>query len=203
MGSRWLYCFTYWLARLVFFSYYGLSYRGFGHLPPGPSIVVCNHIRAMDPPVLASLLPRPAWFMTKVELFQYWGLSPLIRALHAYPVKRGRPDRKALTHTLRILKAGGIVLIFPEGHRSETGELQAPRRGVAVLARSSGVPVVPVGVVGPYGFRKPVTFSMGEPFYIGPDENAAEASRRIMREIAAQVAVIRAERGLAPLGSKV
>src|SRR5579875_1646971 len=124
MGSRWLYCFTYWLARLVFFSYYRLRYYGFERLPPGPSIVVCNHIRAMDPPVLAALLPRPAWFMTKVELFQYWGLAPLIRALHAYPVKRGKPDRRALVETLRILKRGGIVLIFPEGHRSETGELQ-------------------------------------------------------------------------------
>lgn len=203
MGSRGFYCFTYWVARLVFFSYYRLRYSGFEHLPPGPSIVVCNHIRAMDPPVLATLLPRPVWFMTKVEMFKYPGLSSLYRALHAYPVRRGRADRRALKHTLRILRAGGIVLIFPEGHRSATGELQAPRRGVAVLARAAGVPVVPVGVVGPYGFRKPVTFSMGEPFYIKQDETADEASERVMREIAAQVNAIRAGRGMAPLDVKV
>jgi 1-acyl-sn-glycerol-3-phosphate acyltransferase len=180
-----------------------LEYVGFHQLPDGPAIVVCNHIHAMDPPVLASLLPRPAWFMTKEELFRYPGLARLITMLHAYPVRRGHPDRRALVTTLRILRQGGIVLIFPEGHRSETGELQAPKRGVAYLARKTGVPVVPVGLVGPWGFRRRVTFSMGPPLYVKPDENVDAAAHRIMEAIALQVRQIRAGRGLVPASPKV
>jgi 1-acyl-sn-glycerol-3-phosphate acyltransferase len=191
------------VARLVFFAYYRLEFRGREALPAGPSIVVCNHITAMDPPVLACLLPRPVWFMTKEELFRIKWLGRLITSLHAYPVRRGKPDRRALVKTLHILRQGGIVLIFPEGHRSETGELQAPKRGVAYLARKTGVPIVPVGVLGPYGFRRRVTFSMGAPLYVEPQENVDAASTRMMTAIADQVRQIRAGRGLAPPSPKV
>ena len=198
-----MYCVFYWLVRAFFRMVFRVEIRGLEHLPRGPAIVACNHISGFDPPLLGSLLPRPAWYMTKAELFRIWGLSWLIRRLHAFPVRRGHPDRAALMQSLRILNEGGILIIFPEGHRSPDGGLQDPRRGTAFLAQKSGAPVVPVGLVGPYGFRRRVTFRMGPAFHIDPGTSVDEGARRIMAAIAEQIASIREERGLAASGGKV
>lgn len=148
-------------------------------------------------------MSRPAWYMTKAELFRTPGFRWLIARLHAYPVRRGRPDRAALMRSLAILKDGGILIIFPEGHRTETGQLQAARRGAAFLACKSGAPVIPVGLMGPYGLRRRVTFRVGRPVLFSPATPIDEASEVIIEAIAQEVQKIRRDRGLAPIEGKV
>ncbi|HEV2878232.1 MAG TPA: lysophospholipid acyltransferase family protein, partial [Candidatus Eremiobacteraceae bacterium] len=72
---------------------------------------------------------------------------PLIRAVHAYPVNREAGDVGAIRRSLHILKAGGVVGIFPEGRRNIDGEAQA-RNGAVLLAATAHCPVVPVALVG-------------------------------------------------------
>lgn len=158
-------------------------------VPGGPAIVVCNHLTAFDPPTLGALMRRPAWYMAKDELFRTPGLGWLIRQVHAYPVRRGRPDRRSLRTSLAILQSGGMLILFPEGHRSETGELQQLRRGAAYLARKTGCAIVPVGLVGRYRLRQAVTFQVGGAFTIPPDLSLDDASSQIRDAIRTQIAV--------------
>jgi len=86
-------------------------------------------------------------FMAKAELFAIPVFSAVLRQLNVFPVKRGEPDRKAIKHSLNILKNGEILAMFPEGTRSKTGNLQKPEPGAALLALKSQSPILPVAVI--------------------------------------------------------
>jgi 1-acyl-sn-glycerol-3-phosphate acyltransferase len=85
--------------------------------------------------------------MAKQELFGVPALGSLIRAVHAFPVNREGTDLGAIRHALHVLKAGGVVGIFPEGRRNIDGTAQA-RAGAVLLAATAHCPVVPVALVG-------------------------------------------------------
>jgi 1-acyl-sn-glycerol-3-phosphate acyltransferase len=193
----------YWLVRIGLSLVFRFDVRGLENIPDGAVIVAGNHVSAFDPPVVGIILRRPAWYMAKVELFRIIGLGWLIRRLNAYPVRRGKPDRQAIRTTERILAAGGAVIIFPEGTRSATGELQDPRRGVAFLARLTGAPVVPVGLVGPYRAFGRVSLWFGPPLRLQPEEPLEDFGRRLMEAIGQRIQAIKESRGLAEPGSSV
>ena len=65
-----------------------------------------------------------------------------------YTVKRGEGDVKAIKTALKILKAGKVMGIFPEGSRAEEGKVRKLTLGVGMLAAHSGAEVVPVFVKG-------------------------------------------------------
>ena len=113
----------------------------------GPLIVASNHVSYVDPVALGVSFPRPIWYMAKVELFRVPVLGPLISALNAYPVDRGKGDIAAIKASVRMLREGKAIGIFPEGTRNLTGEVK-PHTGVALLASLSGAPVLPAYVLG-------------------------------------------------------
>ena len=137
--------------------------RGYGmhHVPmTGPVLLVSNHSSVLDPPFVGGVSPRQLYFLAKAELFEIPGFGRLIRALNARPVRREGADAAALRVALRVLEAGGALLVFPEGTRGEEGTLREPKPGAALLAVLSGAPVVPVFVRGsghawPRGRRLP------------------------------------------------
>src|SRR5712691_3089243 len=144
---------TYWIMRalfILFFRVFGSwEVRGYEHVPEkGPVLLTPNHLSFLDPPLIGCALRRPGWFMAKAELFDIPGLRWLIRGMHAYPVKRGVPDRGSLKRTLGHLQNGEIVCVFPEGTRSTNGELGPLEIGIGMLALKTGAPVVPVGIRG-------------------------------------------------------
>lgn len=114
----------------------------------GGVLIVANHISDADPPVMGHAVPRTAHFMAKSELFSIPVLGAVIRALQAFPVNRGAPDRAALRRTIQLLQQGEAVVMFPEGEISETGKMQPLLPGAALIVRSSGVPVMCAGLVG-------------------------------------------------------
>lgn len=185
------------LARPVFRGLFAIRCEGMEHVPrSGPLIVICNHQSGFDPPVVAAILPRPVYFMTKAELFRFRPFAAVIEALHAYPVKRGRPDRGAIRKSLELLHAGQTLLIFPEGHRTETGALQPARSGVVFLAKRTGAPIVPVGIVGRYGFRRRIRYYVGKPFVIPATMSTDAGQQLLMEQIAAQMARAEAARAM-------
>jgi 1-acyl-sn-glycerol-3-phosphate acyltransferase len=144
---------TYWLMRALFIVLFrllgGWEVEGRENVPPSGAVLLTpNHLSFLDPPLVGCALRRPGWFMAKAELFEIPGLRWLIRGMHAYPVKRGVPDRASVKRTLQYLKDGEIVCVFPEGTRSVTGELGPVEMGIGMLAVKSGAPVVPVGLRG-------------------------------------------------------
>ncbi len=85
--------------------------------------------------------------MAKAGLF-FFPLGPLIRRMHAFPVKRGGGSREALRTAIKLLKEGKVLLIFPEGTRSPNGKLIPLETGAAFVALTAGVPIVPLGLDG-------------------------------------------------------
>jgi 1-acyl-sn-glycerol-3-phosphate acyltransferase len=143
----------YWFMRALFILFFRLfgswEVQGRENVPrEGAVLIAPNHLSYLDPPLVGCALRRPGWFMAKADLFRIPGFSWLIRGMHAYPVKRGVPDRAALKRTLEYLKEGEIVCVFPEGTRSVTGELGPIEIGIGMLAVKSGAPIVPVGIRG-------------------------------------------------------
>lgn len=133
------------LARLVT----GVRIEGLERVPAaGPLLVVANHLHNADPVLLALAFPRPLYFMAKRELFANPILAALLRFAGAFPVDRGKPDRAAFRHAEALLARGEAVAMFPEGTRSTTGRLGTGHPGAGLLALRSGVPVLPVGIIG-------------------------------------------------------
>jgi len=75
----------------------------------------------------------------------------ILGAASVHPVHRGGADVEAFRLAQRILQAGNVLLVFPEGTRSPTGGLQRPREGIGLLAQRSRAPILPVGVTGSDG----------------------------------------------------
>jgi 1-acyl-sn-glycerol-3-phosphate acyltransferase len=179
-----VYWFLYWTVRTAFFLYFRVRVTGLENCPKnGALIVIANHRSGFDPPMVGAILRRPVHFMTKVELWSYPFLPWVFKYVQAYPVRRGRPDRKAIKHSLDILRRGEIIVLFPEGHRSATGELQEARSGVVYLAQRTNCLLLPIGITGTYGFRHTVRFVFGQPFQLDPKMDRKMAQQLVMDKI--------------------
>src|ERR687894_2545061 len=125
------------------------------HIPQsGPLLLAANHRSFLDPFVLATMLRRPVYYVAKKELFSNRLQAWFLNALGAFPVDRGASDQEMLTTARAILDRGDVVLIFPEGTRIRPGGLGTPKRGIGRLALESGVPVVPIAVMGTERIRR-------------------------------------------------
>jgi len=142
----------------------------------GPVLVVANHLNLADPPLLGVSLGRKVVFMAKEELFRSRFIVYFIRGLGAFPVHRGQLDRKALRQADQLLANGLALVMFPEGMRSRSGRLRPAFPGSALIARRSGVPILPVGITGTerikgiaWLLRRPqIIVNIGRPFHLPP-----------------------------------
>jgi len=116
----------------------------------GGVLIVCNHQSFLDPLLAALALNRECSFMARSTLWNHQFLGKLIGRFNAYPVKRDSADLTAIKDTLRRLKAGQAIVVFPEGTRTTTGRINPLRGGVATIAQKAGVPIVPVLIEGAY-----------------------------------------------------
>jgi 1-acyl-sn-glycerol-3-phosphate acyltransferase len=140
----------------------------------GPLIVVSNHLNNIDPPLLGASIPRHISFMAKQELFEHWFSKAIVEGYGAFPVRRGQLDRKSIRQALEQLQEGQVVGMFPEGQRSFSTQLQTPQPGAALIAARSGVPVLPVGIigsnqmkgVGSIRYRPRIKVRIGRPFIL-------------------------------------
>lgn len=139
-----------------------LEVEGLEHLDGlGPCLVVANHSSWIDIPALFRALPRPVAFLAKSELGRVPLLGAYIRGMGMVLVDRSR--RRSATASVAdaagLLASGRTVVSFPEGTRSRDGRLGRFRSGAFGAALATGVPVVPVALVGagavlpPGGFR--------------------------------------------------
>lgn len=180
-----------YLFRFIFSLVFRWQVIGREHIPKeGPVILCSNHISLWDPPLLGSGIERQVHFMAKEELFRIPVLSFLITKFGAFPVKRGAGDRAAIRTTLKLLEDGKIFGIFPEGTRSKTGELGEGMPGVAMFALKSEATVIPVAIIGPYRWFRPIKIVYGKPIDFTQlrasktgSDTLKEASDLIMRHI--------------------
>jgi len=203
----------YWILGGLFRLLFRIRYLGREHVPAsGGAILACNHISVLDPVINAMAATnasgRPVRFLAAAEFFRRrfigWGL----RAVRQIPIRRGASDRAALEQAARVIRAGALAGIYPEGQVSPDGNLLPGKRGAARIALASGVPLVPVGIWGTRArwprdglklrrpFRPRVVVSFGPPVKPEGDlENPGDVQAltdRIMEAIAEQVEVARA-----------
>lgn len=112
----------------------------------GPVVVAGNHIGFIDGPLLAIFSPRPVHALTKIEMY-HGKLGAFLRGAGQIPVDRFVVDPAAVRSSLRVLRDGGAVGVFPEGTRG-SGELERFHRGAAYLAMVTGAVVVPLTFLG-------------------------------------------------------
>ncbi len=123
---------------------------GHEHVPEsGGVLLVSNHLSYLDVVFLGVPLRRPLNFVARSTLFVPV-LGAFIRSVGAFPIQREGIGASGMKETLRRLRAGGIVTLFPEGTRSPDGELGPLKAGIAVLVTRAGVPVVPAGLAGTF-----------------------------------------------------
>ena len=174
------------LACVCWFLFRGLfrwQVTGLENVPAGGAIIAPNHRSFWDIPMIGlALRGRRTHFMAKSELFQNPIFGSIIRALLAFPVKRGAPDRTAIRYAIEILKQGDLVAIFPEGTRGKNGKLGEAEPGLALIAAKAGVPIVPVGISGSHLiFSKTKWFpclkvEFGRPIPVVQSENGDKGS---------------------------
>jgi 1-acyl-sn-glycerol-3-phosphate acyltransferase len=148
--------------------------RGFGseNVPNGPVILAPNHASFMDHFFTGAFIRRRVQFMAKSQLFQPGISSWVFSHGGVFPVRRGFHDEEAFITSFKILDRGGAVVMYCEGGRSRTGRVgDQARPGIGRLALESGVPVVPVAIVGSHQVRNfkrlkfpRVLVQYGEPF---------------------------------------
>lgn len=149
-----------WARCLLWVSGVKVKVEGLEKIAPeGSYVFVSNHLSYMDTPVVLANIPVQFRFLAKRGLFQIPFLGThLARAGHI-PVPRedARAAVKTMTTAAQVIRERGIsLLIFPEGGRSQTGELASFKEGAAYIAIRAGVPLVPIALKGtrevlPYG----------------------------------------------------
>jgi 1-acyl-sn-glycerol-3-phosphate acyltransferase len=177
-----------------------MEIAGAGRIPPtGPCILVANHESVVDPFVLGVVTPRRIHFMAKAELWRSPVARRVMEGFGAFPVERGTGDGAAVGEGARLLVAGEVLGIFPQGtcypHRR-----RPYLRGAARLALATGAPLVPVCLVGTEKVLRPRRFKIGvpklrvlvgRPITVAPGRPTVAAARALTRRIEDDIAELR------------
>ena len=167
----------------------------------GPLIIVANHVSNADPPALmCNVVPvRHAAILTKKEMFVFPPLGRLFRSWGGIPVDRRREggDLGALRSSIELLKAGGCLVLFPEGTRSRGRKLD-PKLGVALLAHRTGAPVLPARIFNSENFLKlgkiKVKFGNPRTYDLSSETDRKDAYAEFSRTIMSDIFAIQEER---------
>jgi 1-acyl-sn-glycerol-3-phosphate acyltransferase len=161
-----------------------ITIHGDGHIPhQGGAVIASNHVSYLDFALVGTGFLRASRlirFMAKEEVFRHPIAGPLMRGMKHISVDRNNGAPSYL-EALKYLKSGEMVGIFPEATISQSFELKEMKSGAIRLARSSGLPIIPVAVWGsqriwtknqPRNFKRksiPIVLSIGEPYLVGED----------------------------------
>lgn len=141
---------TQWCIGGVARVWFRLRRRGVNRIPAtGPVVLLSNHQSHLDPLLLGCFIPRPIGYLARDTLF-HGALGPLIRSYDAIPIDRDGGGLAGIRATLKRIKQGDAVLLFPEGTRSLDGNLQELKPGFIALVRRGKATIAPLAIAGAY-----------------------------------------------------
>ena len=143
----------YYCLRLPVLLFFGIFFRvrffGRNHLPEsGPVLVVSNHQSHFDPPLIAAGLRRRLNFLARKSLFKFKPFGWLIDMLDAIPLEIDGIGFEGIKESLKRLRNGEIILIFPEGARTWDGEIVPYLKGALTLGFRSKATILPTAIDG-------------------------------------------------------
>jgi 1-acyl-sn-glycerol-3-phosphate acyltransferase len=202
---RWWWLLAKTLVRAAAAPTWQVRPRGGGNVPrSGGVLLAANHQSYLDPLLVAACLEREMHFMARRSLFQVPAFGRLIAACNAFPIDRDTGDVKGVKTAIERLRAGGVLLVFPEGTRTRDGRIGPMRAGIRLLAERAAVPVVPVLIDGAHrvwpkgrawpGLRGRVDIVFGRPL---PD-GSGELSDRVRSGILELRATLEREKNVEP-----
>lgn len=159
------------LGRSVFYRLAQVECIDFENIPArGPCILASNHINNLDVVYLGLVVPRHLHFMAKIELYRNPIFGWAIRLGGSFPVNRGENDTWALQQAGRVLTAGQMLCMFPEGTRSGAkAQMRRGKVGAVKLALEYQAPIIPVAIIGTQNFsltqwrRNKIRIQAGQP----------------------------------------
>lgn len=181
---------SWWHLSAIFCDVFGrIELYGYENVPKCPCIIVANHVSYLDPMAMAFFHETELCAVARDTLMKGKVLGWIFRHLNAIPVKRGQSGNLgAFRDVLARIKNGIGVVIFPEGTRSENGELLPGKPGAGLLAIKAGVPILPIRSFGfeevlprsgRLGGGARVIICAGKPIYpheIDPGKNCPDGS---------------------------
>lgn len=170
------------IIKLLNLILYNIHVEGEENIPETGGVVLCpNHISNYDPLAVATHMKRQVHFMAKAELYKNFIVRKVLLAVGTIPVDRGKVSLETLKESLRVLKNGEILGIFPEGTRVKNGERKKPMEGFVVFALKTKSPILPVHIEGEYKFRGKINIKFGKPIelneYYGKKVKPEEMSK--------------------------
>jgi len=195
MLNQIIHCFS----RVVLNSFFKLFFKfkayGLENIPVrGPVIFAANHESFMDGLLLMGAIPQPICFI----LTSKYRINRVLANIFQFLLVDADIRRKAvlIKKTLRVLKSGRSLAMFPEGRiRRIQGKPMRPKQGVGLIAKRGGVPIIPVTIIGGRDiltpgkrlirFFQPTRVILGEPIY-PKDKEISEIAHRVMHQIFAQ-----------------
>ncbi len=139
---------TFWLIAVIFFRF---TRKGAENFPTEGGALVCgNHQSYFDPILIGISFRDRLNFLARKTLFDKFPFGTLIGYLDAIPIDREGMSLGGLKESLKRLRRGEMLMVFPEGTRSENGEVGQFKPGFVVLARRGKAPILPVAIDGAY-----------------------------------------------------
>ena len=198
-----LYDICHYAVETIYYIHFPGEVSGVENIPcQGGCIIAANHASALDPPIIGCHVPRQMCAFARKTLWKGGVVNWWLDTVGVIPIDRDSgSDVSAIRRVLHALREDKGIILFPEGTRTPTGQLQRPKAGVGLLACRTGVPVVPARIFGsfeafgrhgPLRVGTPVLVVFGRPLLPGDYDNLADgkeryqhASERIMAAIAA------------------
>ncbi len=194
------------VLRLILFTLAPIKITGRENVPlRKPYIAAINHVSLFEAPFIGAFWPEQMEVIGASDIWERPGQNILARLWGGIPVHRGDYDRVAIESVISALRGGYALMIAPEGGRSHTPGLRQARPGISFIAEQTGMPIIPVGIVGTTddffkkavkGKRPPLEMHIGKPMQLPRVEGKGE-ERRASRQHNADL-VMRHIAGLLP-----
>lgn len=178
-------------AKIASHIIYRVKIEGLENIPESGAAILCaNHVHAFDSVVIGSHIKRMTYAMGKEELFRTKFKKEFLLAMGCFPVKRGASGEEAVKKSIEILKGGDLLLIFPEGTRNGLAKGVKPKKGAALIALKSQVPIIPIGVKGTFEFLSRITIKIGKPIDFSryyETEQTTQCLQEVMDEVMKEI----------------
>jgi 1-acyl-sn-glycerol-3-phosphate acyltransferase len=181
------------IARMLCVLWFRIRVEGRHHVPSqGGGMLLSTHQSGLDPILVGLACNRNLNFLARSTLFRNPAFSFFLKILDSIEIDRERGGLSGLREMLSRLRSGKVVLLFPEGTRTQDGSIGVVKPGFFPIAKRSDVPLIPVAIVGafecmPKGskwiFPKPIAVVFGKP--IQPEDYRNWSEEQAVRAVAA------------------